>query len=86
MDQKAGVSWKIYQDLAGATFEPDFGDGTGTSFAGNFTDNSMLYFYQYATAAPNSPLFKNAATGTEIINIIPSASAPASAWEAWCSG
>ena len=23
---KAGVSWKIYQDLAGATFAPDFGD------------------------------------------------------------
>lgn len=44
--QKAGVSWKIYQDLAGQTFSPDFGDGTGNSFAGNFTDNPVLYFNQ----------------------------------------
>ena len=81
--QAAGVSWKIYQDLAGATFSPDFGDGTGNNFAGNFTDNSMLYFKQYATAAPGTPLFDNAATGTAIINTIPSASAPAQAWKAW---
>jgi len=81
--QSAGVSWKVYQDLAGQTFAPDFGDGTGNAFAGNFTDNSMLYFNQYATAAPGTPLFDNAATGTEIINIIPSAGAPATAWQAW---
>jgi phospholipase C len=81
--QKAGVSWKIYQDLAGMTFAPDFGDGTGNSFAGNFTDNSVLYFNQYATAPPGTPLFENGATGTGIINIIPSASAPESAWLAW---
>ena len=81
--QAAGISWKIYQDLAGETFSPDFGDGTGNSFAGNYTDNSMLYFNQYATAAPGSPLFENAATGTEIINTIPSASASAQVWEAW---
>ena len=42
----AGISWKIYQDLAGATFAPDFGDGTGNNYAGNFTDNSVLYFNQ----------------------------------------
>ena len=41
--QAAGVSWKIYQDLAGTTFAPDLGDGTSNSFAGNFTDNSVLY-------------------------------------------
>jgi phospholipase C len=81
--QAAGISWKIYQDLAGATFSPDFGDGTGNSFAGNYTDNSVLYFNQYATAAPGTPLFDNGATGTQIINTIPSASAPAQAWQAW---
>jgi phospholipase C len=81
--QKAGISWKIYQDLAGATFSPDFGDGTGNSFAGNYTDNSVLYFNQYATAAPISPLFENACTGTGIINTIPSSSAPAEAWKDW---
>ncbi len=81
--QAAGVTWKIYQDLAGATFSPDFGDGTGNSFAGNYTDNSVLYFNQYATAAAGSPLFDNACTGTQIMNLIPAATAPASAWAGW---
>jgi len=81
--QSAGVTWRIYQDLAGATFAPDFGDGTGNNFAGNFTDNPVLYFNQYATAPVSSPLFQNACTGTEIINIIPAATAPASDWKAW---
>jgi phospholipase C len=80
---KAGVSWKIYQDLAGATFAPDFGDGTGNAFAGNFGDTSVLYFKQYETAAPGTPLFDNAATGTGIIKTIPNASAPAQDWQAW---
>ena len=79
----SGVSWKIYQDLAGATFDPDFGDGTGNPFAGNYTDNSVLYFKQYRDAAPGTPLFDNACTGTHLVDIIPGASAPDSAWAAW---
>jgi phospholipase C len=79
----SGVSWKIYQDLAGATFDPDFGDGTGNSFAGNYTDNSVLYFKQYKDAAPGTPLFDNGCTGTHLVDIIPADSAPAAAWEAW---
>jgi phospholipase C len=81
--QAAGVSWKIYQDIAGAPFAPDFGDGTGNSFAGNYTDNSMLYFNQYAMAASTSPLFEGAATGTHITNAVPTSSASADAWKAW---
>src|SRR6202021_978848 len=81
--QAAGVSWKIYQDLAGSTFSPDFGDGTGNSFARNFTGSPLLYFNQYATAGTDSPLFQRGCTGTEIINTIPSASAPAQDWLAW---
>jgi phospholipase C len=84
--QAAGVSWKVYQDLAGQTFSPDFGDGTGNSFAGNFTDNSLLYFNQYATAAPNSPLFQGGATGTQIINDIPSSTASEETWRSWAEG
>src|SRR5262249_7920264 len=67
--QAAGVSWKIYQDLAGQTFSPDFGDGTGNSFAGNYTDNPILYFNQYATAPQSSPLFQNGCTGTQITSL-----------------
>jgi phospholipase C len=81
--QSAGVSWKIYQDLAGQTFAPDFGDGTGNSFAGNFTDNPVLYFNQYLNAPMNSPLFQNACTGTSIMNLIPSGGASEGAWLAW---
>lgn len=79
----AGISWKIYQDLAGATFAPDFGDGTGNSFAGNFTDNSVLYFNQYATAPTSSPLFQNGCTGTQIMNLIPSGGASSQDWLVW---
>jgi phospholipase C len=81
--QAAGVTWKIYQDLAGQTFAPDFGDGTGNSFAGNFTDNSVLYFNQYATSSPTSALFQHGCTGTNIINQIPSTGAADSQWLAW---
>ena len=81
--QAAGVSWKIYQDLAGQTFAPDFGDGTGNSFAGNFTDNPILYFNQYLNSAPGTPLFDNGCTGTEIINSIPATGAPEHDWLVW---
>jgi phospholipase C len=81
--QAAGVTWKIYQDLHGATFAPDFGDGTGNQFAGNFGDTTVLYFNQYATAPTSSPLFQNACTGTDILKIIPGAGAPEQDWKAW---
>jgi phospholipase C len=81
--QAAGITWKIYQDLAGQTFNPDFGDGTSNSFAGNYTDNPVLYFNQYANSPPGSPLYDNACTGTGIINSIPSSGAPAADWLAW---
>jgi phospholipase C len=83
--QAAGVSWKIYQDLAGQTFSPDFGDGTGNSFAGNYTDNPILYFNQYATAPQTSPLFQNACTGTQITNLTPAAGATEQDWQAWAN-
>jgi phospholipase C len=81
--QAAGVNWKIYQDLAGATFAPDFGDGTSNAFAGNFTDNAVLYFNQYATAAPGTPLFDNGCTGTQITKLTPGTGASEQAWQGW---
>jgi phospholipase C len=81
--QAAGVKWKVYQDLAGQTFAPDFGDGTSNSFAGNFTDNPVLYFNQYLNSPPGTPLFDKACKGTEITKIIPPASAPEHEWLAW---
>jgi phospholipase C len=81
--QNAGLTWKVYQDISGSPFSPDFGDETSNSFAGNFTDNPLLYFNQYATSAPGTPLFDNGATGTDLSNTIPSSSAPESDWLAW---
>ncbi len=81
--QAAGITWKVYQDLAGSTFSPDFGDGTSNSFAGNYTDNPVLYFNQYANSPPGSALYDNACTGTEIIDSIPASGAPAADWLAW---
>jgi phospholipase C len=83
--QAAGISWKIYQDLAGGPFAPFFGDGEGfgNAFTGNFADNTLLYFNQYATATPGTPLFDNAATGTDILSIIPPSGAPEDVWLAW---
>lgn len=81
--QDAGVTWKIYQDLAGTTFAPDLGDGTSNSFAGNYTDNSILYFNQYATAPSSSPLYQNGCTGTSIINQLPGTGAAEQDWQAW---
>lgn len=81
--QAAGVRWKIYQDLAGATFSPDFGDGTGNGFAGNYTDNAVLYFNQYANAPAGTPLFDYGCTGTRISDITPPAGSPSQAWRDW---
>jgi phospholipase C len=79
------VSWKLYQDLAGPPAPPFFGDGEGfgNPFTGNFADNTLLYFNQYETSTPGSPLFDNAATGTDILSIIPPSGAPRQDWVTW---
>ncbi|MFJ3987794.1 phosphocholine-specific phospholipase C [Streptomyces sp. NPDC090032] len=63
--EKAGVSWKIYQDVG------DGLDADGTwgwikdPQRGNFGDNSLLYFDNYRNAAPGDPLYDKARTGTD---------------------
>jgi phospholipase C len=81
----AGVTWKIYQDLAGGPYAPFFGDGEGfgNPFTGNYADATVLYFNQYATALPGTPLFDNALTGTDILDIVPGSGAPEAQWLAW---
>jgi phospholipase C len=64
--EEAGVSWKIYQD-AGAGLDAEHFWGWGDdAYIGNYGDNSLLYFHRYQNAAPGSPLFEKAATGTDI--------------------
>ena len=64
--QRAGISWKIYQD-AGAGLDAAHAWGfTDDAFIGNFGDNSLLYFHQYQNAQPGSPLFERARRGTNV--------------------
>jgi phospholipase C len=63
--QKAGISWKIYQD-AGEGLDQDHYWGWGPPYIGNYGDNSLLYFHQYQNAPEGSPLALAARTGTEI--------------------
>jgi phospholipase C len=66
--QKAGVSWKIYQDIGEGLDASDFWGWTGDNpYIGNYGDNSLLYFHQYQNAAQGSPLAEKARTGTNIL-------------------
>ena len=64
--QKAGISWKIYQDIGlGLTAEQSWGF-TSDAYIGNYGDNSLLYFHQHQNAAAGTPLAIGAKTGTDI--------------------
>jgi phospholipase C len=64
--QKAGISWKIYQDIGlGLNASQSWG-WTNDAYIGNYGDNSLLYFHQYQNAQPGNPLADNAKTGTDI--------------------
>jgi phospholipase C len=64
--QKAGVSWKIYQDIGLGLNAAEFWGFTNDAYIGNYGDNSLLYFHQYQNAQPGSPLANGAKTGTNI--------------------
>jgi phospholipase C len=65
--QKAGISWKIYQDIGIGLDKAGVWGFTSDPYIGNYGDNSLLYFHQYQNAAPGSPLYQRARTGTEVI-------------------
>jgi phospholipase C len=63
--EKAGVSWKIYQDSGDGLDADGFWGWTGDAYIGNYGDNSLLYFDQYRNAKPGDPLYDKARTGTD---------------------
>ncbi|HTZ89321.1 MAG TPA: phospholipase C, phosphocholine-specific [Alloacidobacterium sp.] len=65
--QKAGVSWKIYQDIGDGLDADDYWGWTSDAYIGNYGDNSLLYFFQYQDAAVGTPLAEKAKTGTNIL-------------------
>ena len=63
--EKAGVSWKIYQDVGDGL---DAAGGWGwiqDAYRGNYGDNSLLYVDQYRNAKPGDPRYDKARTGTD---------------------
>jgi phospholipase C len=65
--EKAGIDWKIYQDIGhGLTAKGDWGDTGKAPYVGTYGDNSLLYFKQYQHAEPDSALHQRAKTGTNI--------------------
>jgi phospholipase C len=63
---KAGISWKVYQDVGDGLDGPDYWGWTGNAYIGNYGDNSLLYFHQYQNSLPGSPLYQSALQGTNI--------------------
>ena len=64
--QAAGVSWKIYQDIGTGLNAAGSWGWTQNAYIGNYGDNSLLYFNQYRSAQPGSPLYDHARTGTNV--------------------
>jgi phospholipase C len=64
--QKAGVSWKIYQDIGDGLNAAGSWGWTSDPYIGNYGDNSLLYFDKYRNAGPSNPLRELARTGTDI--------------------
>jgi phospholipase C len=62
--ERAGISWKIYQDEGIGLDAAGSWGWTDDPYIGNFGDNSLLYFNQYRNAAPGDPLFDRARIGT----------------------
>ncbi|NLU70537.1 phospholipase C, phosphocholine-specific [Streptomyces sp. HNM0574] len=66
--ERAGVSWKIYQDI-GDGLDKDGGWGwIEDAYRGNYGDNSLLWFTAYQNAEPGDPLHDKARTGTDAKN------------------
>ena len=64
---RAGISWKLYQDIGlGMTEAGKWGE-TDDAYIGNYGDNSLLFFKQYQEAQPGTPLFAGAKTGTSVV-------------------
>jgi phospholipase C len=65
--QAAGVSWKVYQDIGfGLNAAGHYGWAITNPLIGNYGDNPLVYFQQYQTAPPGSPLNVGAMTGTNV--------------------
>ncbi|MFD3835751.1 phosphocholine-specific phospholipase C [Streptomyces sp. NPDC058642] len=66
--ERAGVSWKIYQDIGDGLDAAGSWGWISDAYRGNYGDNSLLYFNKYRDARPGDPWFDKARTGTDVKN------------------
>ncbi len=66
--EKAGISWKIYQDTGDGLDAKGSWGWIEDAYRGNYGDNSLLYFNTYRGAEPGDPLYDKARTGTDVKN------------------
>jgi phospholipase C len=65
--QRAGVDWRIYQDVGdGLDATGHWGFSLADPYIGNYGDDSLLYFDSYRSSQPGDPLYDRARTGTEV--------------------
>ncbi len=64
--ERAGVSWKVYQDVGDGLDAKGKWGWINDAYRGNYGDNSLLYFNQYRNAKPGDPLHDKARTGTNV--------------------
>ncbi|MFE6974956.1 phosphocholine-specific phospholipase C [Streptomyces sp. NPDC057682] len=64
--ERAGVSWKVYQDIGDGLDAAGSWGWIGDAYRGTYGDNSLLYFDAYREAVPGEPLYDKARTGTDI--------------------
>lgn len=64
--EKAGVSWKIYQDTGDGLTKDGLWGALEDAYRGNYADNSLMFFNTFRNAKPGDPLYEKACHGTNI--------------------
>ncbi|MFC4908885.1 phosphocholine-specific phospholipase C [Actinomadura gamaensis] len=64
--EKAGISWKVYQDTGDGLDASGSWGWTNDPFIGNYGDTSLLYFDNYRNAKPGDALYEKARKGTTV--------------------
>ncbi|MEV8319923.1 phosphocholine-specific phospholipase C [Streptomyces sp. NPDC059900] len=66
--EKAGVSWKIYQDIGDGLTEKGLWGVLEDAYRGNYGDNSLMFFNKFRNSRPGDPLYEKARKGTTVKN------------------
>ncbi len=65
---QAGVSWRIYQDVGRGMSAGNYWGLGRNPYMGNYGCNTLLFFKAYQQAKAHSALYRNARTGTRVMD------------------